>query len=261
MMSESDPAAPIAVSLVIPVRNEAGNIDPLLAEIAQAGEVLGRIEVVYVDDGSSDDTQQRLTAALATFSFLRVIAHDRGYGQSAAIRTGILAARGDVIVTLDGDGQNDPADIPAMVQTLTDSAPDIGLVAGNRAQRRDSAWRRFASQIGNGVRNGLLRDDTPDTGCSLKAFRRDVFLRLPYFDHMHRFLPALIRREGYSIAHRDVSHRPRLRGRSKYSVLSRLWVGLVDLFGVMWLQRRMSVPTVTELTAPPREKHNKDPQP
>lgn len=243
-MSEND-AVTVAVSVVVPVRNEAGNIAPLIAEITAAlnGEA---IEIVFVDDGSDDDTAAELRSALAQNPALRVLHHDRGCGQSAAIRTGVMHARGGTIVTMDGDGQNDPADVPELLTLYRGAGAACAMVVGHRRGRRDSAIRRFASLVGNSVRNVLLGDDTPDTGCSLKVFGRDAFLRLPYFDHMHRFLPALMRREGCAILHCDVRHRPRVRGVSKYGVFSRLWVGLVDLGGVMWLQARMSRPSLTE---------------
>lgn len=224
------------ISVVVPVRDEAENIDPLLAEIVAA--LAGRdFEIVYVDDGSADGTAERLQAARARLPMLRVLRHRRSAGQSAALVSGIRAARGTWIATLDGDGQNDPADIPALLaRAQAEDAP--ALVAGWRARRRDTALKRLSSKLANGVRGALLGDRTPDTGCGLKVFRRETFLRLPPFDHMHRFLPALVRRDGGAVVNQRVNHRPRAAGRSKYGVMNRLFVGIVDLFGVMWLQRR-----------------------
>jgi dolichol-phosphate mannosyltransferase len=224
------------ISVVVPVRDEAENVDPLLAEIVAA--LAGRdYEIVYVDDGSADDTPARLAAARARLPMLRVLRHRRSAGQSAALATGIRAARGTWIATLDGDGQNDPADIPALF-ARAQAADAPALVAGWRARRRDTALKRLSSRLANGVRGALLGDRTPDTGCGLKLFRRETFLRLPPFDHMHRFLPALVQRDGGAVVNQRVNHRPRAAGRSKYGVMNRLFVGVVDLFGVMWLQRR-----------------------
>lgn len=239
------------LSLVIPVHNEAENLEPLLTEIEQA---LGReydYEIIYVDDGSTDDTLPRLRALAATHSRLRVLHHRRCCGQSTALLTGVRAAKAPTIATLDGDGQNDPADIPRLQTALEQGAADgtLAMVAGYRAKRRDTSWRRFSSKVANGVRAFLLRDATPDTGCGLKVFRRETFLALPYFDHMHRFLPALVQRAGGSVVSVDVNHRPRLAGTSKYGTWHRLWVGLVDLFGVIWLQRRARIPMVEEVDA------------
>ncbi len=229
-------AASPEISVVVPVRDEADNIAALVAEIAAAlaGE---EFEIVYVDDGSRDETPARLAAARAAEPRLRVIRHRVGAGQSAAIATGVVAARGTWIVTLDGDGQNDPADAPTLLARAR--APDAPmLVAGWRVTRRDDGVKRFSARIANAVRAWALGDDTPDTGCGLKVFRRETFLALPRFDHMHRFLPALVKRAGGAVAQVPVNHRPRAGGRSKYGVLNRLWVGIVDMIGVMWLQRR-----------------------
>ena len=224
------------ISVVVPVRDEAENIDPLLAEIVAA--LAGRdFEIVYVDDGSGDATPARLAAARGKLPMLRVLRHRRSAGQSAALVTGIRAARGTWIATLDGDGQTDPADIPALF-ARAQAADAPALVAGWRARRRDTALKRLSSRLANAVRGALLGDRTPDTGCGLKVFRRDTFLALPAFDHMHRFLPALVRRTGGTVVNQRVNHRPRAAGRSKYGVMNRLFVGIVDLFGVMWLQRR-----------------------
>ena len=235
------------LSIVIPVRNEAGNIAPLVAEIGAALDGLIDFEIVYVDDGSDDGTLAEIRGLQPTEARLRVARHRDSCGQSAAIRSGIKAARGVWIATLDGDGQNDPADIPALWRIAQDAAasPPL-LIAGHRAHRQDSWTKRRASRIANGVRRRLLRDDTPDTGCGLKLFRRNLFLDLPYFDHMHRFLPALVLRAGGAVRSVPVNHRPRQRGRSKYGVLDRLWVGITDLLGVMWLRRRSCLPVLIE---------------
>ena len=232
----------VAVSVVVPVRDEAGNIDALLDEIVAALSGFA-FEIVYVDDGSTDATAERLRAAQARLPMLRVRRHRRGAGQSAGLVTGIRAARGTWIATLDGDGQNDPADIPKLFARAQEAdAP--ALVAGWRASRKDTAAKRLQSRIANAVRGGLLGDRTPDTGCGLKVFRRETFLRLPVFDHMHRFMPALVRRDGGTVVNVKVNHRPRAAGRSKYGMLNRLWVGIVDLVGVMWLQRRPVRPEI-----------------
>jgi dolichol-phosphate mannosyltransferase len=238
----------VALSVVVPVKNEADNILPLIAEIRAALGDGPAYEILYVDDGSTDDTLARLADAHLITPELRVLCHVASCGQSAALRTGVIGARGRLIATLDGDGQNDPADVPNLIakfhQLEADrgGGPEVGMVAGQRLKRRDSAVKRWSSKIANRVRSGMLGDDTPDTGCGLKLFSRDAFLRLPYFDHIHRFLPALMRREGYAIGLEPVNHRHRLHGRSKYGINNRLWVGIVDLFGVFWLQRRMRRP-------------------
>lgn len=234
----------ISLSIVIPVLNEEENVAPLLGEITAALEPRADYEVIFVDDGSSDGTCRMLKAEKTHHPCLRIIAHERNAGQSAALRTGILAARGDVVVTLDGDGQNDPADIPALVAILEmpHTPDDLMMVAGQRRNRRDSMVKRVASSIANGIRQRLLNDGMRDTGCGLKAFRREGFLRLPYFDHMHRYLPALMIREGFRIERVDVGHRPRRHGRSKYGVFDRLLVALTDVLGVMWLRRRSRLP-------------------
>jgi len=238
----------VQLSIVVPVRNEQDNILPLLAEIHAALE--GReFEVIYVDDGSGDASAQRLAAAMKTYPRLRVIAHRESCGQSTALLTGVRAARGEWIATLDGDGQNDPADIPKLM-AARESAPGVTLFAGYRKARRDTWLKRIASRIANGVRSRLLGDATPDTGCGLKLFRRATFLELPYFDHMHRFLPALVQRHGGATISVPVNHRPRTRGVSNYGVLDRLWVGIVDLAGVAWLQRRAKRPQVSEVRRP-----------
>ncbi|CAK0763872.1 Dolichol-phosphate mannosyltransferase [Gammaproteobacteria bacterium] len=236
------------VSVVVPVRNEQENIVSLIDEISAALEGVADFEVIYVDDGSDDATPQRLTEAASRHPQLRVLRHRRGCGQSTALVSGIRAARGRYIATLDGDGQNDPADIPALVTTLR---ADYGLgpllVIGWRAHRHDTWFRRLSSQLANIVRDHLLEDHTPDTGCGLKVFSRAAFLELPYFDHMHRFLPALFLRAGGRVQSIPVNHRPRISGISKYGVNNRLWAGIVDLFGVRWLQARSKIPEVKEL--------------
>jgi dolichol-phosphate mannosyltransferase len=237
-----------AVSIVIPVRNEAGNIAPLVAEIAAVLATGPGFEVVYVDDGSTDRTPSELTLLMASRSWLRQVRHRSACGQSAAVCTGVLHARAPVIVTLDGDGQNDPAFIPKLLQTLAAGTPRIGLVAGQRIARKATSFKKWQSRVANGVRSAVLRDGTRDTGCGLKAFRRDLFLRLPYFDGVHRFLPALVRRVGYEIGYVDVIDRPRRAGTSNYGMWDRLWVGILDLVGVWWLiRRRRNVPHVLEV--------------
>lgn len=224
----------IAVSVVVPVKDEAGNVGPLAREIAMALDGCVH-EIIFVDDGSTDGTADALVALKAELPRLRVLRHSRNLGQSRGLRTGAVAARGTILVTLDGDGQNDPADIPKLLALL---GSDTGMASGVRAKRRDSASRRIASRLGNRFRNLLLGDGATDTGCGLKAVRRDLFLALPYFDHMHRFLIALVQREGWKVAFADVNHRPRLTGTSKYTNFGRLLVSVHDLLGVRWLQRR-----------------------
>jgi dolichol-phosphate mannosyltransferase len=243
-----DGAPPPEVSVVVPVRNEAGNIGPLVEEIAKALDGRWRFEIVYVNDGSSDSTEAELIQLMAQKPWLRQIRHAVSCGQSAAVRSGAKAAQAPIIVTLDGDGQNDPAFIPALIQKLADGAPRVGLVAGQRVGRKDTGFKKFQSRIANGVRGAILRDGTRDTGCGLKAFRRDMFLNLPYFDGLHRFLPALVKREGFDIGYVDVVDRPRRMGTSNYGLWDRLWVGILDLAGVWWLiRRRKHVPEVSEV--------------
>ncbi|MEO8063330.1 MAG: glycosyltransferase family 2 protein [Pseudomonadota bacterium] len=229
----------VEFSVVVPVCNEAENVEPLAREIDAA--LAGRAyEMIFVDDGSTDDTVAILRALKATLPALRVLRHSFRSGQSAAVASGVRAARAPWIATLDGDGQNDPADIPKLI-AARDEATNRGvqLFMGNRkASRKDTAFRKLQSSVANGVRGALLGDGTPDTGCGIKLFARDLFLELPRFDHMHRFLPALFQRHGARVISVPVSHRPRLRGTSKYGMLNRLWVGIVDIAGVMWLRRR-----------------------
>ncbi len=243
------PAESIELSVVVPVRNEAENIADLTVEIVAA--LRGRIafELVYVDDGSTDTTREVLRGLMRSVPELRTLDHDVPAGQSIAVHSGVDAARGDLIVTLDGDGQNDPRFIMEMVSALRAGMPPVGLVAGQRVGRKASRFKRLQSRIANGVRGAILRDGTRDTGCGLKAFPRDVYLQLPVFDAMHRFLPALMRREGYAVAYVDVVDRERRRGVSKYGMWNRLWVGILDLIGVWWLIRRRRVrPMVEELS-------------
>jgi len=244
-------SASMDLSIVIPVKNEAGNIVPLVAEIVAALDGKGvDYEIVYVDDGSGDRTAAELAGLRGANPRLRVVTHAKSCGQSAAIRSGVRAARAAWIATLDGDGQNDPADIPSLWQIAqgyvgqaVPARPPL-LIAGHRARRQDSWSKRRASKIANVIRRAMLHDDTPDTGCGLKLFPRALFLDLPYFDHIHRFLPALVLREGGIVRSLPVNHRPRERGASKYGVFDRLWVGIADLFGVMWLRRRKSAPVL-----------------
>jgi dolichol-phosphate mannosyltransferase len=240
-MARQPAAALPEISVVVPVFDEEGAAPALAREIAAA--FAGRdYEMIFVDDASRDGTRAALKAVSAEIPQLRVLSHARNSGQSRAIRSGILVARGAVIVTLDGDGQNDPADGPALVDALLAGPPELALVGGERVKRQDSAAKKVASRIGNGVRKRLLNDTANDTGCGLKAFRREAFLRLPYFDHIHRYLPALMQREGYLTAFLPVNHRHRQTGASKYTNLGRLWASLSDLFGVIWLQSRARNP-------------------
>jgi len=229
----------VALSVVVPVKDEAENVAPLAREIAAAIAGQGEAEVIFVDDGSSDGTAGVLQALKTEIPTLRVIAHAQNAGQSRAVRTGVRAARGEIVVTLDGDGQNDPADIPKLVDAMRRGEASLGLVSGVRAQRKDTMSRRLASRIANSVRQGLLHDGAVDSGCGLKAFKREAFLALPYFDHLHRFLITMMIREGYKVEFVDVNHRPRLHGQSKYTNFSRMMVSIADLVGVRWLQRRM----------------------
>lgn len=236
------PGAP-AVSVVAPMFNEAGGAALLVAEISDALEHMDR-EIILVDDGSSDETAAELRKSPVRGA--RVLRHKYNAGQSRALRTGVLAARSDVIVMLDGDGQNNPADIPALLNALQDSAPNVAMVAGERKDRQDAAAKRWASSLANGLRKRVLRDGADDTGCGLKAFRREAYLRLPYFDHMHRYLPALMRREGFAVKFVPVSHRPRVHGASKYTNIGRFLVAIRDLMGVSWLLGRLRSPGAVE---------------
>ena len=229
-----------ALSVVIPVHNEQDNIAPLLEEVAAAVNAMDlAAQIVVVDDGSADGTRAALDAAARSHGNLAVVRHSRNRGQSAALLSGVRVAAAPWIATLDGDGQNDPADLPKLWNRVAGEADPHGLmVVGYRRARRDTWARRVSSRIANAVRGTLLGDGTPDTGCGLKVFERDAFLALPHFDHFHRFLPALMQRAGGRVLSVDVGHRPRQSGASHYGIGNRLWVGLVDLAGVMWLGRR-----------------------
>ena len=247
MISAARATAP-AVSVVVPVRNEAGNVAPLVSEISAALQGRWPFEVVYVNDGSSDGTEAELKRLKEQRPWLRQIKHARSCGQSAAVRTGVAAARAPVVVSIDGDGQNDPAFIPRLIEALLAGAPRTGLIAGQRVGRKATAFKKFQSRIANGVRGAILRDGTRDTGCGLKAFHRELFLALPYFDGLHRFLPALVKREGRDIGYVDVVDRSRLTGTSNYGMWDRLWIGILDLAGVWWLiRRKKSVPEISEV--------------
>lgn len=238
------------ISIVVPVHNEAGNILPLIEEIEKAMARAEAYEIIYVDDGSRDRTEAELREAMQQYKALRVIRHRQSCGQSTAVHTGVKAAVYPWIATLDGDGQNDPADIPRLYETLLEKSrtlANLGMVAGWRNKRYDSKWRWFSSKFANTVRSSLLGDNTPDSGCGLKVFARDKFLELPYFDHMHRFLPALIIRAGGSVISEPVNHRPRGVGVSNYGTLDRLGAGITDLLGVIWLQTRAKLPEVHEI--------------
>jgi len=233
----------VAVSIVVPVRNEAENVAPLIAEIAAALDGRWIHEIIYVNDGSTDATAERLMAVMQQRGNLRQIRHAVSSGQSAAVRSGVRAARGAIVATLDGDGQNNPAFLPDLIAAIEDGGERVGLAAGQRVGRKDTGFKKIQSRIANGVRNGILRDGTRDTGCGLKAFRM-----LPYFDGLHRFLPALVRREGFEIAYVDVTDRPRHSGVSNYGFFDRLWIGIMDLAGVWWLIRRKKpTPVATEV--------------
>jgi dolichol-phosphate mannosyltransferase len=244
----------VELSVVVPAHNEAGNVAQLGLEVAAA--LAGRsFELLLIDDGSTDDTAAEVLRLRARVPQLRLLRHQERRGQSAALVSGVLAARGAWVATLDGDCQNDPRDINALL-AARDAARDstLRLVMGQRVTRRDTAWRRLQSRIANGVRGWLLNDGTPDTGCGIKLFHRDTFMAVPRFDHMHRFLPALFQREGSRVISVPVNHRPRHAGRSKYGMLGRLAAGIVDLVGVMWLIQRhchSSVREITEATALP----------
>ena len=233
----------------MPVHNEAENILPLVEEIVAALDGRWVYEIIYVNDGSTDATAERLASARTQRKNLRELRHSASSGQSAAVRSGVRAARGAIVATLDGDGQNNPAFLPELIAALDKGGKRIGLVAGQRVGRKDTRFKKFQSRAANAIRNAILHDGTRDTGCGLKAFRRDVFLMLPYFDGLHRFLPALMRREGYDIAYVDVVDRPRHSGVSNYGLFDRLWIGILDLAGVWWLIRRKKpTPDVTEVS-------------
>lgn len=237
-----------SISIVIPAKDERENIQPLVDEIYAALQGQYDFEIIYIDDGSSDGTfEEVLRLKNSGRRELRAIKHAQSVGQSTAVYSGIKAATAELIVTLDADGQNDPADIPNMLEkALQFKTGEHFCIAGYRKKRKDSAWYRFQSRLANKVRATLLGDGTPDTGCGLKVFPKATFLQLPYFDHMHRFLPALICRLQGSIVVSEVHHRDRLAGVSKYNMWNRLWVGIVDMCGVMWLQRRAKSPKIID---------------
>ena len=240
----------MAVSIVVPVRNEAENIAPLVAEIAAALDGGFAYEIIYVNDGSTDATAERLSALMRQRPNLRQISHANSTGQSAAVRSGVKAARGAIVATLDGDGQNNPAFLPDLIAAIESGGGRVGLAAGQRVGRKDTGFKKMQSRIANAVRGAILRDGTRDTGCGLKAFLRDVYLAMPYFDGLHRFMPALVRREGLEIAYVDVVDRPRHSGVSNYGFFDRLWIGIMDLAGVWWLIRRKKpTPVATEVTS------------
>lgn len=236
------------LSVLIPVKDEADNIVPLLSEITKTLEGKLEYEVLYINDGSKDNSLSVLEAAMHRFPRLRVLTHRQNYGQSTSVHTGVRHARGKWIVTLDGDGQNDPADIPRLMHKILELEPwDHWIICGLRKKRMDNSIRLLSTKVANAVRQYFLNDNISDTGCGLKLFPRDTFLALPYFDHMHRFLPALVKRLGGMVVGVDVHHRHRTRGISKYGISNRLWVGIVDILGVMWLLRRNCVPQADEL--------------
>ena len=253
MTAPADTRLPFEIAVVVPVHNESENIRPLIEEISTALNGVADYEIVYVNDGSTDDTAAKLAEMAAEQPRLSVYRHETACGQSAAVATGVKKARATFIATLDGDGQNDPADIPALFAKLKQAVtPDLLLVAGWRAKRKDTAWKRFQSKLANGVRQKLLGDNTPDTGCGLKVFTRAAFLDMPRFDHMHRYLPALMIRRGGQVVSVEVNHRHRERGISKYGMWDRLSVAVRDLLGVMWLAARGSKPNVSAV----REAHH-----
>jgi glycosyltransferase involved in cell wall biosynthesis len=237
-MPQADSAARPVLSVIVPVKNEEGNVAPLIAEIEAAVAPLGPFEVIYVNDGSTDRTGAVIDELRAARPWLRHIRHAKSGGQSAAVRTGVRHARADICATLDGDGQNDPKYIPDLYNRLVEAGAAAGLAQGQRVGRKDTGFKRFQSKVANKVRGGILKDGTRDTGCGMKVFRRECYLSLPYFDAIHRFMPALVVREGYRVVHGDVIDRPRLTGVSNYGFFNRLWVGILDLAGVWWLIRR-----------------------
>ena len=235
-----------AVSIVIPMKNESGNVTPLVEGIAaHCGDV--DYEVILVDDGSTDGTVDEIRNLSAAHPTLRLLHNPLSGGQSAAVHSGVLAAKAPIICTLDGDGQNPPSEVPKLYRPLLTKNGRLGLVAGQRIGRRDTASKRWASRLANGLRARVLKDGTRDTGCGLKGFRRDAFLALPYFDHMHRYLPALFKRDGWEVLLVDVTHQERGAGRSNYSNIQRAFVGFFDLIGVAWLIRRRKKATPEEV--------------
>ncbi|MFG6177617.1 glycosyltransferase family 2 protein [Halomonas sp. THAF12] len=244
------------VSVIIPARDEAGNLPSLLDEIAAALAAVDH-EVLVVDDASRDDSWRLLEARAAEDPRLRPLRHAESAGQSTSVWQAAHRAHGEWLATLDGDGQNDPADLPRLIERARQGG--VTLVAGHRTTRRDDWLKRLSSKIANRVRSALLKDDTPDTGCGLKVIHRQAFLCLPYFDHMHRFLPALILSQGGCCVSLPVNHRPRGAGRSHYGLNNRLWAGLIDLLGVMWLHHRSRLPAGLT-TLEPARRHTPTPQ-
>jgi glycosyltransferase involved in cell wall biosynthesis len=241
------PQSSLVLSVVVPCKNERGNVAPLVDELEAALAPLGPFEVIYVDDGSTDGMGGEVSRLMASRPWLRQIRHARSGGQSASVRTGVRAARAPFIATLDGDGENNPAYIPELYRALI-AAPENGIAAGQRLGRKASGFKKLQSRVANAVRGSILRDGTRDSGCGLKCFRRELFLSLPYFDAIHRFLPALVVREGFRVVHVDVVDRTRLSGVSNYTMWNRLWVGILDLMGVWWLIRRKKPsPEATEI--------------
>ena len=239
----AEPDPPPRLSVVIPAKNEAGSVAAQMAELDRVLATLAPFEVIYVVDGSTDESLREL--ARADRPWLRVIVHADSCGKSAAVLTGVRAARAEIVATLDGDGQNDPNFVGPMVAALEMGGPMVALAVGQRTRRGDGAFKRWQSRVANRVRAAILGDDTRDTACGLKVFRRDVFLALPFFDALHRFLPALVKREGFGVVHVDVIDRPRIAGQSHYGFLDRLGAGILDLFGVWWLlRRRRRVPAI-----------------
>ena len=236
------------ISVVLPAKDEKGNIGPLISEIVGVLATREVFEIIVVDDASSDGTGEEVLAVSKVHNCeCKVIRHGVSTGQSTAVTTGVLNAQGQWIITLDADGQNDPADIPALLTAAKNQTAEHFCIAGFRKKRKDTPWVRFQSRFANKLRNALLKDGVPDTGCGLKLFPRHTFLRLPYFNHMHRYIPALVRRLGGAIEVVDVNHRDREAGVSKYNAWNRAWVGIVDLFGVMWLIRRSKIPVIQEI--------------
>ena len=247
MTQERERGSIPTLSVVVPVRNEAGNIGPLVLEIAAVLKGCA-FEIVCVDDGSRDGTSQELRELMTQRPWLRQIRHTQTCGQSAALRTGVTLARAPTIVTIDGDGQNDPAYMPQLIAALESNSPRFGMVAGLRVGRKASGFKMWQSRVANGFRAHVLKDGTRDTGCGLKVFSREIFLSLPYFDGLHRFLPALVRREGFDVGYVEVTDRPRRHGVSNYGIWDRLWVGIFDLVGVWWLiRRRKRIPQSEEV--------------
>ena len=229
----------LLLSVVIPIFNERDNVTPLVEEINAALNGICDFEIIFVNDASTDDSLTILTELKQSFPFIRTVTHNKRSGQSAGLRTGVLAASGTLIATLDGDGQNDPADIPKLLERHESlSGSEFLMITGHRVDRKDTWAKRKASRAANAIRSILLKDDNPDTGCSLKLYDRALFLRLPYFDHMHRFLPALVKRENFRVEVVPVNHRHRAYGQSKYANIDRLLVGIPDLIGMMWLIKR-----------------------